>query len=195
MKGELNKMLDTSRLDECTDYTNIYKNQLEVAYDYWNDGEKEKAGEYLLAMTHYMLSGNDDFITDDKEIRRLMLQMRFSVEKTNKKRKESAKWTETAEQIAEMYKDGMTQQQIGDELELSQSRISKYLDEIRKRRPELLESAEDESIHGMNNNKNQSTRYKDKEKSVGSVSFDSSRNMNKNNEQEEYQTWIDEIPF
>ena len=89
----------------------------------------------------------------------------------------------------------MTQQQIGDELELSQSRISKYLDEIRKRRPELLESAEDESIHGMNNNKNQSTRYKDKEKSVGSVSFDSSRNMNKNNEQEEYQTWIDEIPF
>lgn len=188
-------MLDTSRLDECTDYTNIYKNQLEVAYDYWDSGQKEKAGEYLLAMTHYMLSGNDDFITDDKEIRRLMLQMRFSVEKTNRKRKESTKWLETAEQVAEMHKDGMTQQQIGDELELSQSRISKYLDEIRKRRPELLESEEDETIHGMKNNKNQSTRYNDKEKSVGVFSSDSSRNMNKNNEQEENQLYDEEIPF
>lgn len=186
-------MLDTSRIDECSNYSNMYRTHLEVGYMLWNEGQKELAGEYMLAMLHYILSGDDDFTTDNPTIRLLLTQSRYSVEKTSKQRQISEKWTETAQIVADMHNQGATQQEIANKLGLTQSRISKYLDEIRVRRPDLLNSSVYKNITNINsNNKNESTYKRNEGSSYHSISAPISYMNNNKNDEGFYD---EEIPF
>ena len=116
MKYNIENRIKDTAIVNLTDFEN--------AIDLYEDGEIEKALELMFGITVLGLGG--DFETDDREIRRLLRNREYTVEKSNKAycnkvKAEEEKRIEKLQlkEIAEMLSNGVTQQVIADTLGVS----------------------------------------------------------------------------
>lgn len=122
----------------------VFKTVLETTRNLADSGNTEFALEYALAALEVFFC--EETTSDDATILAMIAPYKYSVEKSresydakveaNKQRKASER---KYSKIAQLYKQGKTQAQIGGELDMSQQQISRYLADIRKNYSELLD--------------------------------------------------------
>lgn len=122
----------------------MYTPQLEQAYDYYDmcktEGNYKKGMEFCIAMMETMLTGETS--SDDKSVQMILRNSakvaKSNIEKYNIK-KESARYGAHYDEVAKLYNQGLTQDQIANKLQISQGRVSQIYGEIRVKHPELLD--------------------------------------------------------
>jgi hypothetical protein len=121
--------IDTSRLDECADYANVYKTQLQQLYSLLDNGEKETALEYAVALIHYVLSGNDNLTTDNFLASTMLQAYGETIKRQTARRAKNMAVQELRNKAVELRRELLTQDEIGARLNKTQPYISRLLNE------------------------------------------------------------------
>lgn len=134
MKYNLDNRIKDTALINLVDFEN--------AIDLYEDGETDKALELMFGITILGLGG--EFETDDREIRRLLRNREYTVEKSNKAYCNKVKAAEEKRvdklqlrEIAEMLANGATQQIIADTLGVSLRAIEYRIGVMRAEYPNI----------------------------------------------------------
>ena len=172
--------IDTSRLDECADYANVYKTQLQQLYSLLDNGEKETALEYAVALIHYVLSGNDNLTTDNFLASTMLQAYSKTIERQAAKRAKNMAVQELRNKAVELRRELLTQDEIGVRLNRTQPCISRLLNEAIRDKNCDFTAEEDSEI-------NQAITNRD-----GISYISNNKNKTNTNNDNSYQRLIDE---